>query len=313
MTAPNGGLKAGTTPPGGGSGAEPTPPPPPAQPYYAQHATDLADRYESLVFETVHRDFLPLLPPPPARIADIGAGTGRDAAALAARGHTVLAVEPVPELRALARSLHPSPSIHWLSDALPGLPRLDGEAGRLDAILLSAVWMHLPEPSRPPAMRRLHDLLAPGGRLFLTLRPAQAVLRVHRLGHQGPGRLRPEPRLPTQPLHRERVRGSRACSPEPAHRVSYAASMLRWMRSVACSRSFARADPDLHATAYSEDPHAAYVPGEPVVQLHRVRAACSASACSSSVSTTPPEQTRHPYKGKRPHAAGTAAAAAHEH
>uniref|UniRef100_UPI000519AA47 class I SAM-dependent methyltransferase n=1 Tax=Streptomyces rimosus TaxID=1927 RepID=UPI000519AA47 len=146
------------------------PPPPPAQPYYAQHATELADRYESLAFETVHRDFLPLLPPPPARIADIGAGTGRDAAALAARGHTVLAVEPVPELRALARSLHPSPSIHWLLDALPGLPRLDGEAGRLDAILLSAVWMHLPEPSRPPAMRRLHDLLAPGGRLFLTLR-----------------------------------------------------------------------------------------------------------------------------------------------
>ncbi|KOT93873.1 SAM-dependent methyltransferase [Streptomyces sp. NRRL F-5755] len=130
----------------------------------------MADRYESLAFETVHRGFLPLLPPSPARIADIGAGTGRDAAALAARGHTVLAVEPVPELRALARSLHPSPSIHWLSDALPDLPRLDGEAGRLDAILLSAVWMHLPEPSRPPAMRRLHDLLAPGGRLFLTLR-----------------------------------------------------------------------------------------------------------------------------------------------
>ncbi|KAA6213864.1 class I SAM-dependent methyltransferase [Streptomyces albofaciens JCM 4342] len=118
----------------------------------------------------MHRDFLPLLPPPPARIADIGAGTGRDAAALAARGHTVLAVEPVPELRALARGLHPSPSIHWLSDALPGLPRLRDETGRLDAILLSAVWMHLPEPSRPPAMRRLHDLLAPGGRLFLTLR-----------------------------------------------------------------------------------------------------------------------------------------------
>ncbi|MFH8408619.1 class I SAM-dependent methyltransferase [Streptomyces sp. NPDC018019] len=156
MTEPNGG-------PGDGTG-------PGVQPYYARNATALADRYESLRFETVHQDILTLLPPAPARIADIGAGTGRDAAALAARGHTVLAVEPVPELRADAQRRHPSPAIHWLADALPALPRLDGETGRLDAILLSAVWMHLEEPARPPAMRRLHALLAPGGRLFLTLR-----------------------------------------------------------------------------------------------------------------------------------------------
>ncbi|OKI10201.1 SAM-dependent methyltransferase [Streptomyces sp. CB02923] len=132
-------------------------------------AEALAERYESVSFETVHQDFLPLLPAAPARVADIGAGTGRDAAALAARGYDVLAVEPVPELRRVARRLHPTPAIRWLADSLPALPGLAGETG-FDAILLSAVWMHLAEEDRPPAMRRLHDLLAPGGRLFLSLR-----------------------------------------------------------------------------------------------------------------------------------------------
>ncbi|MFH8348228.1 class I SAM-dependent methyltransferase [Streptomyces sp. NPDC018045] len=140
------------------------------RPYYARAAGALSERYESVRFEDVHRDFLPLLPAAPARVADIGAGTGRDAAALAARGHDVLAVEPVAELRAVARRLHPSPAVRWLADSLPALARLAGESGSFDAILLSAVWMHLEEQDRPPAMRRLHDLLAPGGRLFLTLR-----------------------------------------------------------------------------------------------------------------------------------------------
>ncbi|MFK8849226.1 class I SAM-dependent methyltransferase [Streptomyces sp. Ac-502] len=143
---------------------------PGVQPYYAQAAEALAERYESVRFETVHRDFLPLLPTAPARVADIGAGSGRDAAALAALGHEVLAVEPVPELHRVARRLHPSPAIHWLADSLPGLARLDGAVGTFDAILLSAVWMHVEEPDRPAAMRRLHTLLAPGGRLLISLR-----------------------------------------------------------------------------------------------------------------------------------------------
>ncbi|MEU7222521.1 class I SAM-dependent methyltransferase [Streptomyces chrestomyceticus] len=145
-------------------------PAPGVQPYYARSAEALAERYESLRFETVHEHFLPLLPAAPARVADIGAGTGRDAAALAALGHEVTAVEPVPELRRVARRLHPSPAIRWLADSLPALPRLDGAAGAFDAILLSAVWMHLDEPDRPAAMRRLHTLLAPGGRLLISLR-----------------------------------------------------------------------------------------------------------------------------------------------
>ncbi|SCG08174.1 hypothetical protein GA0115255_123563 [Streptomyces sp. Ncost-T6T-2b] len=51
---------------------------------YAEAADALAVQYEQVTFEDVHRDVLHLLPSAPARILDVGAGTGRDAAALAA-------------------------------------------------------------------------------------------------------------------------------------------------------------------------------------------------------------------------------------
>ncbi|MET8685062.1 class I SAM-dependent methyltransferase [Streptomyces sp. NPDC004732] len=137
------------------------------QEYYARSAEDLAERYESVRFETVHREVLPFLPTAPARVADVGAGTGRDAAAFAARGFDVVAVEPVPELRAWAQRLHTAAEVTWLDDALPALPRL---AGPFDLILLSAVWTHLKEDERDPAMRRLYDLTAPGGIVALSLR-----------------------------------------------------------------------------------------------------------------------------------------------
>lgn len=67
---------------------------------YGETADLLVTQYESRTFADVHRGVLPLLPAAPARALDIGAGTGRDAAALAALGHTVLAVEPTPAMRA---------------------------------------------------------------------------------------------------------------------------------------------------------------------------------------------------------------------
>ncbi|WTU55518.1 class I SAM-dependent methyltransferase [Streptomyces sp. NBC_00056] len=138
-----------------------------AQPYYARAADDLAQRYESLTFEAVHEEILHLLPDAPVRAVDIGAGTGRDAAALAAFGHEVIAVEPVRQLRRVAQRLHADVNVVWLEDSLPGLEGLDGEFG---LILLSAVWMHLDEQERAAAMRRLVELTAPGGLLVISLR-----------------------------------------------------------------------------------------------------------------------------------------------
>ena len=76
---------------------------------YAEEADELFQRYESTSFAEVHRSVLRLIPTAPSWVLDIGSGTGRDAAALAAMGHRVVAVEPTDEMRMRAAALHPSP------------------------------------------------------------------------------------------------------------------------------------------------------------------------------------------------------------
>lgn len=137
---------------------------------YAQEADCLVVQYESIAFADVHRDVLHLIPAAPSRVLDIGAGTGRDAAALAARGHKVTAAEPTVELRAHGQRLHRAAAIVWVADSLPDLAQLRAAPTRFDLIMLTAVWMHLDEGERQRAMPALADLLAPGGLTILSLR-----------------------------------------------------------------------------------------------------------------------------------------------
>lgn len=137
---------------------------------YGGEADSLAIQYESITFEEVHAPVLHLLPEAPGRALDIGAGTGRDAAALAARGFSVVAVEPTAELRAHGARIHAGQPITWIDDGLPDLPALAERGERFDLILLTAVWMHLDAAERQRAMARLADLAAPGARIVMTLR-----------------------------------------------------------------------------------------------------------------------------------------------
>lgn len=137
---------------------------------YANEAPDLLKTYEKISAEEVHRKVLHLIPAPPARLLDIGAGTGRDAAYFASRGHKVVAVEPVDEMREGGKKLHPSPDIEWLADGLPDLALLRARHTAFDAVLMTAVWMHLDEAERTRAMQVVAPLVAPGGVLILSLR-----------------------------------------------------------------------------------------------------------------------------------------------
>lgn len=139
-------------------------------PHYDQHAARLVSQYESLSFEEVHALLLDLLPPPGATVLDIGAGSGRDAAWFAAQGYDVVAVEPSEGMLAHARRLHPSSRIHWLSDSLPDLAKVGRLGLSFDLILLSAVWMHIPPAARQRSLRKLATLLAPKGRIAISLR-----------------------------------------------------------------------------------------------------------------------------------------------
>jgi SAM-dependent methyltransferase len=139
-------------------------------PHYDQHAARLVEQYESLSFQEVHAGLTGMLPPPGATVLDVGAGSGRDAAWFAANGYDVVAVEPSEAMLAHARKRHPSSRIHWLADSLPDLANVRRLGLSFDLILLSAVWMHIPPAERQRSLRKLATLLAPKGRIAISLR-----------------------------------------------------------------------------------------------------------------------------------------------
>lgn len=137
---------------------------------YAREASNLLKAYESISFRKAQASILRLLPRPPRRLLDIGAGTGRDAAGFAALGYDVVATEPVAEMREGARKLHPDRRIEWLDDSLPDLARLSRRRERFDIIMMTAVWMHLDEDERRHGLKKITALLRPGGMLAISLR-----------------------------------------------------------------------------------------------------------------------------------------------
>jgi SAM-dependent methyltransferase len=137
---------------------------------YAEEAERLVGPYESLAFADVHEPVLHLIPQTPSRILDIGSATGRDAAAFAAMGHRVVAVEPTEAFRIRAMALHHSKQIEWLDDSLPELGVVRARGETFDLAMLTAVWMHLDEPQRRQGMPAVAALVREGGMLILSLR-----------------------------------------------------------------------------------------------------------------------------------------------
>lgn len=139
--------------------------------WYDRNATRLAEQYESATFEAVHKWLLPLLSDQKdGTVLDVGAGSGRDAAWFAARGYSVVAIEPSAGLRAEARERHAGYSIEWWDDQLPDLEGVRRSGWTFSLILVSAVWMHVAPQERERAVKRLSPLLRPGGLLAVTLR-----------------------------------------------------------------------------------------------------------------------------------------------
>ena len=66
--------------------------------------------------------------------------------------------------------IHATSAVRWIDDALPELRQVRRLGISFDFILLSAVWMHLPELHRPQAFSNLIGLLKPGGTLAMSLR-----------------------------------------------------------------------------------------------------------------------------------------------
>ena len=104
-----------------------------------------------------------------ARVLDVGSGMGRVAAALVARGHEVVAVEPYAPLVAQSRDTYPDLPVLEL-DALDLTPERLAAAGRPTSydlvVCVGNVLVLLAEGTERAVLSRLAALLAPGGRVL---------------------------------------------------------------------------------------------------------------------------------------------------
>ena len=138
--------------------------------WYDDHAAEVVPAYEAADPAALHAWLEDLLPASPGLVADIGAGSGRDAAWFAFLGHEVLAVEPSAAMRDQGTRLHADARVRWLADGLPSLAATLRLGLAADVIHLGAVWQHVAPADRPRAFRKLVGLLRSGGLLALTLR-----------------------------------------------------------------------------------------------------------------------------------------------
>ena len=98
--------------------------------------------------------------------ADIGCGSGREVAWLNANGFPASGFDASDGLLAEARARYPT-----LSFAHAELPELDGiAAGSFDNVLCETVIMHLDHAQIAPAVRRMLDIVKPGGVFYLSWR-----------------------------------------------------------------------------------------------------------------------------------------------
>jgi len=114
-----------------------------------------------------------LLPPPPARLLDVGGGPGAYAAALARRGYRVHLVDPVPLHVQQARQAAGGEAGAGFTAGLGDARELPQPDESQDAVVLFGPLYHLTEAAeRRRALAEAWRVLRPGGRLM-----AMAVCR----------------------------------------------------------------------------------------------------------------------------------------
>ena len=139
------------------------------QSYYRQRASDLLHCYAGSGLSAV--DWVVQALPPRAKVLDVGSGTGRDLRELLRRGYDAFGAEPCGELRAVASADLTEAGFRVdgrvLDAALPALEPF--EDAEFDAVLCSAVLMHMPEESMFDAVCGLRRVVRPGGTLVVSV------------------------------------------------------------------------------------------------------------------------------------------------
>ncbi len=111
--------------------------------------------------EIVRRFFVP-----GGLTADIGCGSGREVAWLNANGFPTVGYDASEGLLAEARRRYPQ--FKFIHAELPELSGVTGDA--YDNVLCETVIMHLERAEIAPAVRRMIEIVKPGGLLYLSWR-----------------------------------------------------------------------------------------------------------------------------------------------
>lgn len=136
---------------------------------YREHADTLLSQYDAVKGDDLHGHMLEHYPAP-CSMLELGAGPGRDALWFAERGYQVTAVEPLDAFRNHGEALTKEHDVRWIDDALPHLANTPPIDGGYSLITATAVWMHLDAGEQAIALKRVKDLVSPGGVLALTIR-----------------------------------------------------------------------------------------------------------------------------------------------
>ena len=107
-------------------------------------------------------DFFAMVPKPGKATLDAGCGEGRVSRDLAARGHTVIGIDAAPTMVAAAREADPTGT--YLCGDAADLPFPDNS---FDLVVAYNTLMDVPD--LPGAVREARRVLAPGGRMCVSI------------------------------------------------------------------------------------------------------------------------------------------------
>ena len=141
--------------------------------FYDSNARELTRAYDSVDLARL-TDTLLTLVPPPARLLDIGCGSGRDAARALAQGYDVTVVDGSEAMLREAVALHPELAGRTRRLVLPS--PLPFEPESLDAVTSWATLMHLRPFELPSVYVEIRRVLRPGGAFAYSVNTARPGL-----------------------------------------------------------------------------------------------------------------------------------------
>jgi SAM-dependent methyltransferase len=137
---------------------------------YAARAEDYAKRTrKAAAKDPLLLAFIATLPSG-AKVLDLGCGPGGAAAAMAAAGLQVTAIDAVPQMVALAQQHKGVSARHGTFDSI-------AETDVYDGIWANFSLLHAPRADLPDHLARLHCALKPGGRFHIAVKAGRGENR----------------------------------------------------------------------------------------------------------------------------------------